>query len=81
MDEIVRHALVAPVVNLGQLSKDEIKQLDRAVRHGTLAKAKAGNYPIRKTVWAAPDYDFEYERENALRHLRMMARLDAMQAG
>ena len=40
LTEIVKRAIVDHVTNIGQLSKQEVRELDAAVRKGYLSKGK-----------------------------------------
>ena len=60
---IVERALVETVVNIGQLSREDCQELDKAVRKGWLSKGRGGPYPILKTVYAVPGFDFEADRQ------------------
>lgn len=81
LPEIVQRALVETVVDIGQLSKSEIYQLNKYVRRGWLSKGKAGPYPALKTVYAVPGFDFAASRdayvEEALRLADIEKRLRA----
>jgi hypothetical protein len=66
--EIVRHAIVHTVVNIGQFRHpgraDELKTLERYVRAGYLEKGKGGPFPAIKTVYARPGYPFAAARQH-----------------
>lgn len=76
LPEIVRRAMTETVVNIGQLTASEQRTLDRYVEKGWLSKGKGGPYPILKTVWAFPGYDFALWRQRYVDHLLTLARLD-----
>ena len=78
---IVEYALNTPVVNIGQLTPQQTQQLQRAVKRGTLVKSIAGPYPKRKTVFHAPGFDAEGERQNELNRIRLIAALDDLVLG
>lgn len=40
-----------------------MRELNYAVKHGVLAKGKGGPFPILKTVYAVPGFDFRADRE------------------
>lgn len=63
LPEIVRRALVETVTDIGQLSKAEIYQLNKYVKRGWLSRGKGGPYPILKTVYAHPGFNFAASRE------------------
>ena len=63
LTEIVKRAMVETVVDIGQLSASEKYQLNKAVKRGWLAKGKAGPFPVLKTVYAVPTFDFAASRE------------------
>ena len=39
------------IVNIGQLSKKTVRELDKRVKNGELYKGKDMSYPIPKTAW------------------------------
>ena len=61
--EIVQWARIFSVPDLGQITKIQRIELDRAVAAGYLAKGKGGPYSVLVDVWAHPGYDFEAERQ------------------
>src|SRR6478735_11507057 len=60
---IVKRALVETVTDIGQLSKSDLYQLNKYVKRGWLSRGKGGPYPILKTVYACPGFDFAASRE------------------
>lgn len=73
---IVKRALVKTVVDLGQLSVVERRELNRAVVKGFLCKGKGGPYPILKTVYAHPSFDFAGDRFAAIEDLAKAHQID-----
>jgi hypothetical protein len=69
LPEIVKRAMSDTVTDIGQLTSAEIKTLDAYVKKGYLSKGKSGPYPVLKTVWACPGYDFDKAREAAVNSL------------
>lgn len=67
---IVKRAMTQTVTDMGQLTHDEKRELNYAVRHGALVKAKGGPFPILKTVYAIPGFDFARDRQQAEAELR-----------
>lgn len=63
LPEIVKRVMVGTVTDIGQLSKSEIYQLNKYVKKGWLSRGKGGPFPILKTVYACPGFDFEASRE------------------
>lgn len=63
LTKIVKEAILFTVIDLGQLSRAEHLELDRAVAAGVLVKGRGGPYVALKTVWASPQYDFAAERK------------------
>ena len=66
---IVKRALADTITNLGQLSVGERRELNRAVADGILSKGKGGPYPILKTVYARPEFNFAAARFTAIEEL------------
>jgi hypothetical protein len=63
LPEIVRRALVETVTDVGQLSKSDLYQLNKYVKRGWLSRGKGGPFPILKTVYAHPGFDFTASRD------------------
>lgn len=61
--EIVKRALFKPVADIGQLSAEELRTLNRYVKKGYLSKGKGGGFPAMKTIYARPGFDFAADRE------------------
>lgn len=81
LPEIVRRALVETVCDIGQLSRSEIYQLNKYVRKGWLSRGKGGPFPILKTVYACPGFDFNASRERYVSHLMTLVKLDQIARG
>lgn len=62
LPEIVKRAMVETVTDIGQLSKADIYQLNKYVRKGWLSRGKGGPFPMLKTVYACPGFDFKASR-------------------
>ena len=73
---IVKRALADTITNLGQLSVGERRELNRAVADGILSKGKGGPYPILKTVYARPEFNFAAARFTAIEELAKAHLLD-----
>jgi hypothetical protein len=63
LPEIIKRALVETVTDIGQLSKAELYQLNKYVKRGWLSKGKGGPFPMLKTVYACPGFDFKASRD------------------
>lgn len=73
---IVKRALVETVTDIGQLTTQEKRELARAVKAGYLSKGKGGPYPVLKTVYAHPGFDFAADREYHYRQFLVWHALD-----
>lgn len=73
---IVKRAMVYTVTNIGQLSADEMRELKRAVRKGWLSMGKGGPFPILKTVYAHPGFDFAADRAHYVCEFQMWHAFD-----
>jgi hypothetical protein len=71
----VKHAEKDHVTDIGQLSADDKKALDAAVKAGVLKKGKGGVFG--KTQYASPDFDFENETKKELNDVKKSASFDA----
>jgi GNAT superfamily N-acetyltransferase len=67
---IVARALEDPVVVMHNLADKDLKALNKAVKDGVLEKGKGGPFPVLKTVFAKPGYDFDGERQKAMAKLK-----------
>lgn len=72
LTDIVRKALIFTVTDLGQISIQQRRELDRAVDARVLEKGRGGPYAALKTVWAKRGYDFAGEREAEIAALRYL---------
>lgn len=59
---IVTRALTQTITDIGQVTDAEKRELNRAVKAGYLSKGKGGGFPILKTVYAHPGFDFAADR-------------------
>lgn len=73
---IVKRALMETVTDIGQLSKSELYQLNKHVKRGWLSKGKGGPFPLLKTVYAHPGFDFEASRKRYVERAMVLAELD-----
>lgn len=74
---IVKRALSEPITDIGQLTDHDRRILADAVRRGWLWNGKGGSYPIPKTVYARPGFDFSADRQRRVGELQALARVDA----
>lgn len=76
---IVQRALTeGHVTDLGQLTDEEKKALNAAVKNGVLKKGKGGGFPVLKTVYAPPAFDIEGHHAAELAHLDHAAVMDSV---
>lgn len=73
---IIRRALVETVTDIGQLTNDEKRTLNRYVKRGWLSRGKSGPFPKLKTVYACPGFDFAASRERYVEQAMKLAELD-----
>lgn len=78
---IVKQALQEPITDIGQLTEHDRRVLADAVRRGWLWKGRGGSYPVLKTVYARPGFDFTADRQRRIGELQALARLDAWRHG
>lgn len=67
---VVRRALTQSIVDIGQLSKQDKRDLLKAMKAGVIVKGKGGPFPASKTVYAHPGYDFDAERARLIEEVR-----------
>lgn len=75
-NDIVKRALVNTVTDIGQLTHEEELDLEYAVRKGWLSKGKGGPFPILKTVYARPGFNFVANRDELVAHMMRLHMLD-----
>jgi len=66
---IVLVAMVKTVTDIGQLSKQNIRDLNKFVKKGVLIKGKGGPFPKEKTVYALIGHDIKKSREKMVREI------------
>lgn len=76
LPEIVKWALVDTVVNIGQLTNTEKRQLNAAVKRGELSKGIGGPFPKMKTMWARPGFDFVADRNREVDEAMAICAID-----
>lgn len=76
LPEIVKRALVETVTDIGQLSKSDLYQLNKYVRKGWLSRGKGGPFPILKTVYTCPGFDFAASRERYVEEVIRLCRIE-----
>lgn len=76
LTEIVKYAMVNTVVNIGQLTPQQKRELEAAVKKGYLSKGKGGPFPAIKTVYAHPGFDFVADREYYYQEFLQLTALD-----
>ena len=76
LPQIVKRALVETVCNIGQLSKPEICQLNKYVKRGWLSKGKGGPFPMLKTMYAHPGFDFAADRKRYVERAVEISRIE-----
>jgi hypothetical protein len=73
LTEIVRRAMVHTVCDIGQLTPQEKRQLNEAVKRGYLSKGKGGPFSKLKTMYARPGFDFIADRERGVADVMRIA--------
>ena len=67
--EIVQNAMNDPITDIGQLTEQQLRDLNKFVKTGVLIKGKGSIFPQAKTVYAKKGYDIRGERERGLKEL------------
>ena len=71
-------ALTGTITDMGHLTKEDKKALEKAVKAGILDKGK-GLFPkFRHTVYALKGHDFEADRREEIEYFNKLARLDTL---
>lgn len=66
---IVKRGMLNPITDIGQLTVDQKKELNKYVKKGILDKGKGGPYPKLKTVYALHGFDFQKDREIQIKQM------------
>ena len=77
LPDIVTRALRHTVTDIGQLTPAEKRTLDKYVKLGHLSKGKGGPFPMPKTVYAVPGFDFSADRAEQVNHILHIANMEA----
>lgn len=64
------------VTDIGHLSAQEKRTLATYVKHGYLSKGKGGPFPMIKTVYAVPGFNFAAHRQAHVDYMNYLAELD-----
>lgn len=76
MTPLILRAIRQPIACIGQFSDKERRELDRAVKKGWLSKGKGGPFPIIKTVYAHPGFDFSADRQSSIDEMMDLYHMD-----
>jgi hypothetical protein len=66
---IVKRAMLHTIIDVGQLTQQEHNELAAAVKLGYLVQGKGGPFPVLKTVYALPGFDFAAARREQVAQL------------
>lgn len=67
--EIVKRAMTERVVSIGQLTAEDLRQLNKYVKKGVLIKGLGGPFPKQKTVYAIKGFDIKKDREDSVNEM------------
>jgi len=76
MNERGKQALVYTLADIGQLTAEDRRELERYVRKGWLSKGRGGPFPLAKTVYARPGFDFAADRQRHIDEMLEWHRMD-----
>lgn len=74
-------ALRTTVMNLGGISHQDRLDLEYNVRHGFLSKGQGGPFPLLKTIYARPGFNFAADRFELVAEMKQLALLDECRLG
>ena len=77
LPDIVIRALRYTVTDIGQLTHEEKKALNKAVKQGYLDKGRGGPFPAPKTVYAVKGFDFATDRAEQVNQILRIASMEA----
>lgn len=80
MHKIIERAMLHTITDIGQLTSEETRELNKAVKKGWLSKGKGGPFPILKTVYALPGFDFVADRQREVAYMTYLHSLDVRNA-
>ena len=70
---IVKRAILNPVTDIGQLSKEQKRNLEKYVKMGVLIKGRGGTFPKLKTVYALIGHNFIEARKEFIAEMNRIA--------
>ena len=70
---IVKRAMLNPITDIGKLSKEQKKDLEKYVKMGILIKGKGGPFPKLKTVYALIGHNFIEARKEFIAEMYRIA--------
>ena len=74
--EIVKRAMVCTITDIGQLDKEEKRQLGKYVKVNVLIKGKGGPYPKLKTVYAIKGYNINKARKESIEEMMAIVKYE-----
>ena len=66
---IVKRAMTETVTDIGQLSDEDKKHLNKYVKDGVLISGKGGSFPKEKTVYAIKGFDIQADRHKQMKEM------------
>ena len=76
LPDIIIRALRHTVTDIGQLTADEKKALNKYTKLGILDKGKGGPFPMPKTVYAVHGFDFAADRTEQVNQILRIAKME-----
>uniref|UniRef100_A0A6M3LPT2 Uncharacterized protein n=1 Tax=viral metagenome TaxID=1070528 RepID=A0A6M3LPT2_9ZZZZ len=74
---IVKRAMLHPITDIGQLTIQDKKHLQKYVKMGVLIKGKGGPFPKLKTVYALIGHDIELRRKIDIAEMMRIAKYES----
>ena len=75
--EIVKYAMLHPLRDIGQLTIQEKRHLQKYVKMNVLIKGKGGPYPKLKTVYALIGHDIERDRRESIAEMMRIVKYES----
>lgn len=67
--DIVKRAALHTITDIGQITPQDKRQLNKYIKLGMLTKGKGGPYPRLKIVYAIKGHDFISERKEWIKEV------------
>ena len=75
--EIVKRAMLHPITDIGQLTAQDKKHLQKYVKMNVLIKERGGPFPQLKTVYALIGHDIALDRKESIAEMMRIVKYES----